>query len=85
MSAIQLHTATVPALAAPRGAQWAADVAARVFTAIGTLFAARPAAAEQTRFDEAEAVRRLADSLRDTDPGFAEDLYAAANRHESQA
>jgi hypothetical protein len=27
-------------------------------------------------------VRRLAASVQATDPGFAEDLYAAANRHE---
>jgi hypothetical protein len=32
--------------------------------------------------EEANKVRRLADSYRKSDPRFAEDLYAAANRHE---
>ena len=32
--------------------------------------------------DDAAAVRALADSYRRTDPGFASDLYAAAERHE---
>lgn len=31
---------------------------------------------------EAAAVRALADSYRQSDPGFASDLYAAADRHE---
>jgi hypothetical protein len=34
---------------------------------------------------EAAAVRALADSYRQSDPGFASDLYAAANRHEAAA
>jgi hypothetical protein len=32
--------------------------------------------------DELASVRALADSYRRTDPGFASDLYAAADRHE---
>lgn len=31
---------------------------------------------------QAHAVRRMADSQRKVSPGFAEDLYAAADRHE---
>jgi hypothetical protein len=31
---------------------------------------------------DAAAVRELAFSYRQSDPGFAEDLYAAADRHE---
>lgn len=31
---------------------------------------------------EAGAVRRMADSIRSSDPRFADDLYAAADRHE---
>jgi hypothetical protein len=31
---------------------------------------------------DAAAVRALADSCRTSDPGFASDLYAAADRHE---
>lgn len=34
---------------------------------------------------EAAAVRELANSYAKSDPGFADDLYAAANRHEAQA
>jgi hypothetical protein len=34
---------------------------------------------------EAAAVRVLADSYRESDPGFARDLYAAADRHEVEA
>jgi hypothetical protein len=33
----------------------------------------------------AAAVRQMADGYRRSDPGFASDLYAAANRHEAQA
>jgi hypothetical protein len=35
--------------------------------------------------DELASVRALADSYRHTDPGFASDLYAAANRHELES
>lgn len=34
---------------------------------------------------EAAEVRNWADVFRNTDPGFAADLYAAADRHESMA
>ena len=51
----------------------------------------RRRAAQQMRYlaprdhaAEAEAVRTLAERYRATDPGFANDLYAAANRHELQ-
>jgi len=33
---------------------------------------------------DAAAVRALADSVRKSDPGFASDLYAAADRHERE-
>ena len=36
----------------------------------------------RSRWHEAEQVRQLAYSVRNTDPGFAADLYAAAARHE---
>jgi hypothetical protein len=32
--------------------------------------------------EDAAAVRALADTYRQSDPGFASDLYAAADRHE---
>ena len=41
---------------------------------------ARPAPRDRAR--EAASVRTLADSYQRTDPRFAADLYAAADRHE---
>ena len=35
-----------------------------------------------TRFEEAEQLRAMANDLMSSDPAFAEDLYAAADRHE---
>jgi hypothetical protein len=34
---------------------------------------------------EAASVRALADTYRNSDPSFASDLYAAADRHEQEA
>ena len=39
----------------------------------------------QTAFEEAEAVRNLAAEIQHQDPGFAQDLFAAADRHEMEA
>jgi hypothetical protein len=39
-------------------------------------------AAPRSRAEELASVRALADSYRRSDPGFASDLYAAADRHE---
>jgi hypothetical protein len=36
-----------------------------------------------TRAQEAAQVREMARQLQATDPGFAADLYAAADRHET--
>lgn len=38
--------------------------------------------AARSMADELADVRALADSYRKSDPGFASDLYAAADRHE---
>jgi hypothetical protein len=68
----------------PRGAAWAAQAAARALAFVSGLLARREQRIEQTgRHAEASYVRRLADSLRTQDPRFAEDLYAAADRHET--
>lgn len=37
---------------------------------------------ERTRYTEAEALREYAQRYVDRDPGFASDLFAAADRHE---
>lgn len=49
-----------------------------------TWFSARtPAQARPlTRFEEAEQLRAMADDVLQSDPAFAQDLYAAADRHE---
>lgn len=39
-------------------------------------------AAPRSLGEELASVRALADSYRNSDPGFASDLYAAADRHE---
>lgn len=58
--------------------QATANLAAAVYA---TLFkTAAPQAL--TAFEEAEQVRQLAESYTDSDPGFASDLFAAADRHE---
>jgi hypothetical protein len=56
---------------------------AAMFNAAAALFHRAPAA-PLTRAQEAAAVRELARRQQYTDPGFAADLYAAADRHESQ-
>jgi len=70
-------------IAAPRGAEWAAD-AAVALRSLFTRWRARRVenAMRGARVQEANAVRRLADSLYEIDPRVAADLYAAADRHE---
>jgi hypothetical protein len=79
-----MNTITVPGAAkvrAPRGAQWAARAAIALWQALAH---ARRARAEQdTAAREVERVRALARHHKATAPGFAADLLAAADRHES--
>ncbi|MBL8279331.1 MAG: hypothetical protein JNL93_21880 [Pelomonas sp.] len=69
------------AVAMPRGAVWAASFFSALAHAIHTLWTTRsrtdPALA---RGREAAQVRRYASQVSHTDPGFAADLYAAADR-----
>ena len=53
-----------------------------VSTFIVSLFRPRTIARATRLAEEAAALRRLADMQRDRCPGFASDLYAAADRHE---
>ena len=53
----------------------------RATAALAKLFAPAPKRA-LTRAEEAEEVRALARSVQHHDRGFAEDLFAAAARHE---
>jgi hypothetical protein len=72
MTALLAPIATAPALLQRWWLQWRAASATRRSTG-------RSAA------EDAAAVRALADTYRRSDPSFASDLYAAADRHESGA
>ena len=82
MSAVT--TVQVRPISAPRGAQWAAQAAVALGDALHRMFARR-AATPRTPVEEAEALRRYATGFRTSDPGFAADLMAAADRHELRA
>lgn len=71
---------SVPTPAMPRGARVAAEVFARLLSVLRTSKAAEVDVPARVR--EASQVRELAWRIRATDPGFAADLYAAADRHE---
>jgi hypothetical protein len=63
---------------APRGAQLMALLYDAIERALRRIEARRAA---RTRAAEADSVRRYARSVQDSDPSFAADLYAAADRH----
>ena len=68
-------------VAAPRGAAWAARAAAALLRAFAHWSV--PLASTHSPIVETEQVRALARSYLNSDPGFAADLFAAADRHES--
>lgn len=43
---------------------------------------ASPVSRPLTRFEEAEQLRAMAEDVAQSDPAFANDLFAAADRHE---
>jgi hypothetical protein len=58
----------------------------RLLTAVfQTVLRARPISQVVTAQQEADKLRAYADTLYRTDPRYADDLYAAANRHEMAA
>jgi hypothetical protein len=63
---------------APRGAQLMALLYDAIERAVRRIEARRAA---RSRAAEADSVRRYARSVQDSDPSFAADLYAAADRH----
>jgi hypothetical protein len=69
-----------PARATPRGAILVGKIHDFIMKMVIRHRAAR---AEATRELEAEYVRRYARDIEASDPGFAADLYAAADRHEN--
>jgi hypothetical protein len=71
----------------PRGAVWAARGAAALWTALSRWLADNPLRVRSAVVEaavEAARVRALARRHAATDPGFAADLMAAADRHEAQ-
>ena len=66
---------------ASRGAQAAAALFAGMWKSVARQFGPA-AAAPLTRTEEAAECRALAQSMRITDPRFAQELFAAADRHE---
>ena len=79
-----MNTITVPGIPKvrePRGALWAARAVLALWQALARKRGER--AAESAAAREIEQVRALARHHMATDPGFAADLLAAADRHES--
>ena len=87
MSSITTVTG-LPTVKTPRGAIWAARGAAAIWAALARWLDGRKQQSEQSEaFDaaiEAARVRAMARRHAATDPGFAADLMAAADRHEAQ-
>jgi len=80
MSQITLH-APAPVVA-PRGAEWGATVFDAFLRLVeGAWTAGRAKRAAWRRAREAAALRQLAAGISQSDPGFASDLFAAADRH----
>lgn len=76
---IALHTPAPVAM--PRGAEWAAAFFAATARAVHTLWDASADGPEGALGREAAEVRRFATEVSRTDPSFAADLFAAADRH----
>jgi len=77
----------VPTVKTPRGAIWAAHGAVAVWAALSRWFAGNPLRVRSAVVEaavEAARVRAMARRHASTDPGFAADLMAAADRHEAQ-
>lgn len=84
MTTITVNTPV--AVAAPRGARWAAAAFARVLAWMERTTERRAESREiralKARVLEANRVRHLAREVSMFDPRFAADLFAAADRHE---
>ncbi len=72
-----------PTRAAPRAAAPLGGLAAAVYLSVAGLWARHEERAAVARAaEEVERLREFAASLEDTQPSYAADLYAAADRHE---
>ncbi len=75
----------LPTVKTPRGAVWAAHAAAAGWVALVRWLDGRnPQSRALTAAIEAAQVRAMARRLAATDPGFAADMMAAADRHETR-
>jgi len=75
---VQVLSVRSPAM--PRGSRVASNLFLRALAWLGS----KPTPRARTRTEEATEVRELAYRVRNTDPGFSADLFAAAARHESK-
>ncbi len=73
------------AVRAPRGAEWAAQAAAVAWRLLSQRSVSRRRVGPPSATRAAAAVRAMARQHVATDPGFAADLMAAADRHEAAA
>jgi hypothetical protein len=81
MTTIRLQVAPRVGPTTPRGARYAAAAFMALWRWVAAVGRNAPTLA-RTAVQEAQEVRELAWSYRQTDPGFAADLAAAADRHE---
>lgn len=81
MTTIHLQVAPRVGPSIPRGSRYAAWVFIALWRALARMGRRAPPRGKSPA-QEAQAVRELAWSYRQTDPGFAADLAAAADRHE---
>lgn len=86
-----MASTTLNALSLPTTAQPTVGASVRELLVAGqhlavalwrTAFASAAPSVAKTAFDEAEELRSFAATLQRTDPEFARDLFAAADRHE---
>ena len=81
MNTLPFHPYAPRTSAAPRGSRWAATV----FLTLWRLARSMHGHASRPQVDataEANHVRAIAMEIRRSDPRFADDLFAAADRHE---
>jgi hypothetical protein len=81
MSTIHLQVAPRVGPSIPRGSRYAALIFIALWRALASVGRSAPPRASSPQQD-AQEVRELAWLYRETDPGFAADLAAAADRHD---
>lgn len=86
MTTLKFHPAPGVGQTEPRGSRFAATLAAALLDGIERIAAAlhrkQAPSPAKTPAEEAQEVRELAWQMRRIDPRFADDLFAAADRHE---